>query len=256
MFAPAIPPAWSLLQQAFSTESSVEGRVTQVVVGGLLLDVAGLSAFMPQSQIELGAPHDLPSYLGLMLRCHILQMNTTRLRIVVGRNQYLKNIKQSRQDKALQTMQPGLLLEGVIKKLVHYGAFVELNGIDGLVRNNQLSWGRCQHPSEHVAVGEKVTVKVLTINCVDRHLELSLREARPDPWTRVQDWQIGQHCVGIVRNKVDYGYFVRLFDGVEGLLHITCLGETPQTYAVNDKIALCVVSLDIANKRIALGIPN
>lgn len=256
MYAPAIPPAWTVLQQAFSTESSVECRVTGVVAGGLLVEVSGLPAFMPQSKIELGTPHELSSYLGLMLRCHILQMNVARFSIVVGRIHYLKSIKQYRQDKALQTIQPGDLLEGVVKKLVHYGAFVELNGIDGLIRNNQLAWGRCQHPSEHVHAGEKVTVKVLSINCVDRHIELSLRDALPDPWTRVEHWPIGQHCVGIISNKVDYGYFVRLFDGVEGLLHINNMGANQPSLSINDSVELIVLGMDFAKKRISLGISS
>lgn len=246
--------AWSVLQRSLDTETAVECHVTHVVPSGLQVQIDDLIAFLPQSQLELGESFELDSYLGKTLRCHVLKMHVQRMSIVVGRNKLLQEAKRIRQDAALQRIQPDTVIQGTVKKLVPYGAFVDLDGIDGLIKNYQMSWGKCQHPSEHVQLGQLVRVKVTAINCVDRKIDLSLREARPDPWAAVVHWPVGKRLDGTIVSVVDYGYFVRLLDGVEGLLHINNMEKPKPVLALNSTVSVVLLNIEAENRRISLSI--
>lgn len=249
-----IPAAWSVLERAMETDTPVECRVTHVVPSGLQVQIEDLIAFFPQSQLELGDAFALDSYLGLTLRCHVLRMQSSRMSIVVGREKLLREAKLLRQDAAIRRMQPDTVVPGTVKKLQPYGAFVDLDGIDGLIKNQHLSWAKCKHPSEHVELGQHVMVKILAINCLDRKIDLSLREARSDPWIAVGAWTPGKHLKGTVVSVVDYGYFVRLMDGVDGLLHINNMATPKPALALHSPIDVQLLSIEVDKKRISLSI--
>ena len=249
-----LPAAWSVLEHALATEKPVACCVTHVVPGGLQVQVEGLVAFCPQSQLELGKSFELDSYLGLTMQCYILKMRPMWLSIVVGRNKLLREIKKERQDSALQRIQPDTIIQGTVKKLMPYGAFIDLDGIDGLIKNHEMSWATCHDPSEYLQFGKSVHVKVLTINCVERHIELSLRAAQPAPWLEVMTWVPGHRIQGTIVSAVDYGYFVRLRDGVEGLLHINTMQTPKPVFPLNSPINVAVINIDTTKKRISLSL--
>ena len=247
-----LPAAWSVLKRAMATETPLACCVTHVVPGGLQVQVESLVAFLPKSQLELGKPFELESYLGLTLQCHVLRMQPACLSVVVGRQNLLRGVKKKRQDIALQRIQPDTVIEGTVKKLVDYGAFVDLDGVDGLIKNHQLAWSKCHHPSEHVQIGQRVKVRVLTINCVERQIELSLKEARPEPWQAVNAWAVTTRLQGTLVRAMDYGYFVRLSDGVEGLLHINNMKTPKPIFDLNSSVEVAILSIDADKKRISL----
>ena len=254
MQLPFLPASWKTLEHAMYHKTALECKVTGVVDAGLALEWNGMAAFIAQGQLELGAPHALESYVGKMLHCQVLQLHAQRLGIVMGRRNLLAKAKIARQDHALSRMRVGDTVNGIVKNLAPYGAFVDLGGVDGMIPKHLLCWGTRNNPSDCVVQGQSVQVKIQEIDFVKRTVALNLRDALPDPWLCVHEWHPGQSMHGRVINTVDYGYFVELCDGVVGLLHINNQKDPLPRLCKGDNVHVSIVSIRAHEKRIALAL--
>lgn len=248
---------WKTLQQGQVIEAMVCGMNT----GGLELKVAGHRAFMPVSQIELSRVEDLAPYLNKKLRCRVTELNRRRKRIVLSRRDLLEEEEKANRQKLVETLQVGEMREGKITRLAPFGAFVELlPGVDGLVHVSDLSWSRVNDPSEVVQVGTTVKVKVMKVSESGERISLSIKEAGPDPWEQVaEQYAEGADVKGTVTRTTDFGAFVELSPGVEGLIHISQLSEqrvnrVEQAVKPGQEVTARITQIDPARRRIGLSI--
>src|SRR5215472_10146194 len=212
---------WETLEQAMRDQLLVSGRVMERTKGGLMVDV-GVPAFMPGSQVDLRPIHDLDQFIGQDIPVKVLKINRRRGNVVVSRKMAVEEDLKARKQNALEHLYEGAVVTGVVKNLTDYGAFVDLGGIDGLLHVSDMSHGRVSHASEVVRVGEEVTVKVLKFDRAKERISLGLRQMRPDPWeTLPERCPQGSRVVGRVMSITDYGAFVEIEPGVEGLIHIS-----------------------------------
>jgi small subunit ribosomal protein S1 len=253
--------AWEKLEKTASEGSTVTGRVLRKVKGGLEVDIGGVLAFLPGSQIEMRPVHNLDAYIGQEYPVRILKLNRKRNNAVVSRRALIEEESASRKSTALEQLAEGSVVTGVIKNLTDYGAFVDLSGIDGLLHVSDLSYGNVTHPSAVVQVGEQVTVKVLKFDREKERISLGLKQMYPDPWLQIEDrYPIGGHVVGRVVSVTDYGAFVELEPGVEGLIHISemtwsrRMKHPSKVVKVGDQVEAVVLDVKPKDRRISLGI--
>jgi small subunit ribosomal protein S1 len=251
--------AWKRIEAAAAAGENVEGTVIEVVKGGLILDL-GVRGFLPASLVDIRRVQDLDEFLGRKLECKVIELNRNRNNVVLSRRAVLEDERREVRQKILDELQPGKVVEGVISNIVEFGAFVDLDGIDGLIHISELSWSHVNHPSEVLQIGEKVQVKVLDIDRERQRISLGLKQTQADPWQSVIDaYEVGDVVEGRVTKVVTFGAFVEIHPGVEGLVHISELAahhvENPRE-VVNqgDVLAVRIIEIDADRRRLSLSL--
>lgn len=251
--------AWGTIERIKEEDGVVTGSVIEVVKGGLILDI-GLRGFLPASLVEMRRVRDLQPYVGRELEAKIIELDKNRNNVVLSRRAWLEQTQSEVRTNFLQTLQKGQVRSGVVSSIVNFGAFVDLGGVDGLVHVSELSWKHIDHPSEVVEVGTEVTVEVLDVDFDRERVSLSLKATQEDPWqTFARTHAIGQVVPGKVTKLVPFGAFVRVEDGIEGLVHISELAqrhvEVPEQVAkVGDEVFVKVIDIDLERRRISLSL--
>src|ERR1700720_3469073 len=251
---------WRELEQAFQNESPVEGVILGKVKGGLQVDI-GVPAFLPGSHVDLRPARNLDRYVGQRGRFQILKFNRARGNVVVSRRSVIERERTSLKEQTLKVLEEGVILEGAVKNITDYGAFVDLGGIDGLLHITDMAWGRLQHPSEVLKVGEKVKVVVLKYDQGRERVSLGMKQIMPEPWTKAtESYPVGARLRGKVVSVTDYGAFVELEKGVEGLIHVSEMTwskravHPSKVVNVGDDVEVQVLGVDEGNRRISLGL--
>jgi small subunit ribosomal protein S1 len=251
---------WRELERAFQTDTPVEGVVLGKVKGGLKVDI-GVPAFLPGSHVDIRPVRNLDRYIGQRGRFQILKFNRARANVVVSRRSVLEHERASLKEQTLKVLEEGVILEGTVKNITDYGAFIDLGGIDGLLHITDMSWGRLQHPSEVLKVGDKVKVVVLKYDPERERVSLGMKQIMTDPWSEAAgNYPPGRRVQGKVVSVTDYGAFVELEKGVEGLIHVSEMTWTKRTVHpskvvnVGDLVEVQVLGVDEGNRRISLGL--
>ena len=251
--------AWGKIEEIKEAEGIVTGPVIEVVKGGLILDV-GLRGFLPASLVDLRRVRDLQPFVGQELECKIIELDKNRNNVVLSRRAWLEQTQSEVRQTFLNQLAKGQIRSGVVSSIVNFGAFVDLGGVDGLVHVSELSWKHIDHPSEVVEVGQEVTVEVLDVDMDRERVSLSLKATQEDPWQHfARTHQIGQVTPGRVTKLVPFGAFVRVEEGIEGLVHISELAERhveipEQIVQVGDEIFVKVIDIDLERRRISLSL--
>ena len=251
--------AWGTIEKIKEEDGVVTGTVIEVVKGGLILDI-GLRGFLPASLVEMRRVRDLQPYVGRELEAKIIELDKNRNNVVLSRRAYLEETQSAVRSDFLQTLQKGQVREGAVSSIVNFGAFVDLGGVDGLVHVSELSWKHIDHPSEVVEVGQEVTVEVLDVDLDRERVSLSLKATQEDPWRHfARTHAIGQIVPGKVTKLVPFGAFVRVEEGIEGLVHISELAERhvevpEQVVQVGTEIFVKIIDIDLDRRRISLSL--
>lgn len=250
---------WDELVKTYEADEIIEGVVVAKAKGGLTVDI-GLKAFLPGSQIDLRPIRNLEKLIGETFKMKIIKMNKKRGNIVLSRRILLEEQRKQLREGTLEQMEEGNLIEGIVKNITEYGVFIDLGGMDGLLHITDMSWGRVNHPSEMFAIGDKVKVMVLKYDKEKERVSLGLKQITPDPWVEVENkFPIGTKIKGRVVSITDYGVFVELEKGIEGLVHISEMSwsrhvkHPSKMVALNDEVEAVVLTLDKERKRISLG---
>jgi small subunit ribosomal protein S1 len=257
---------WEDIRKAYEEESVVSGVITSRVKGGLSVDV-GIPAFLPGSQVGLRPVRDLDKMVGETFEFKVLKYNRKRSNIVLSRRVILEKERESKRAETLATIHEDKVMTGVVKNITEYGAFIDLGGIDGLLHITDMSWGRIGHPSEIFSVGDEVSVKVLNLDLERERVSLGLKQLVPDPWTTAEEKHpIGSHVRGKVVSFTDYGAFIELEKGIEGLIHVSEMSWTKKVrhpskvVSVGEAVEAVVLNISAENRRISLGmkqvVPN
>jgi small subunit ribosomal protein S1 len=250
--------AWRRIERAAESGEPVEGTVIEVVKGGLIIDL-GVRGFLPASLVDIRRVPNLDDYLGTKIECKVIELNRSRNNVVLSRRAVLEEERKEQRQEILDRLQPGLVVEGVISNIVDFGAFVDLNGIDGLIHISELSWSHVNHPSEVLTIGDRVTVKVLDIDRDRQRISLGLKQTQEDPWQRIVDtYNVNDELEGRVTKVVTFGAFVEIMDGVEGLVHISELAphhvENPREIVQpGDEIRVKILEIDSERRRLSLS---
>ncbi|MBB4931048.1 small subunit ribosomal protein S1 [Lipingzhangella halophila] len=251
--------AWGTIEKIKEEDGVVTGTVIEVVKGGLILDI-GLRGFLPASLVEMRRVRDLQPYVGRELEAKIIELDKNRNNVVLSRRAWLEQTQSEVRQTFLNTLQKGQIRKGAVSSIVNFGAFVDLGGVDGLVHVSELSWKHIDHPSEVVEVGQEVTVEVLDVDMERERVSLSLKATQEDPWQQfARTHQIGQVVPGKVTKLVPFGAFVRVEEGIEGLVHISELAERhveipEQVVQVGTEIFVKIIDIDLDRRRISLSL--
>jgi small subunit ribosomal protein S1 len=250
--------AWRRIEAAAESGQPVEGNVIEVVKGGLIIDL-GVRGFLPASLVDIRRVPNLDEYMGTKIETKVIELNRSRNNVVLSRRAVLEEERKEVRQQILDRLQPGLVVEGQISNIVDFGAFVDLDGIDGLIHISELSWSHVNHPSEILGIGDTVQVKVLDIDRDRQRISLGLKQTQEDPWQRIIDtYNIGDELEGTVTKVVTFGAFVEILDGVEGLVHISELAahhvESPREIVhPGDEIRVKILEIDSERRRLSLS---
>ncbi|MEY2907098.1 MAG: ribosomal protein [Verrucomicrobiota bacterium] len=251
---------WSKIVKLFEAEGIIKGRVKSVVKGGLIVNV-GVEAFLPASQVDINPPKDLTSFVGNTYDFKIVKLNEDRKNVVLSRRELIEAERSERRQQFLGTMSAGDKVEGTVKNITDFGAFLDLDGIDGLLHITDMSWARLTHPSEAVKPGDRLTVVVLEINKDKERISLGLKQLQSNPWDRIEErFPIGQKISGKITNLMPYGAFVQIEEGIEGLIHVSELSWTKRITRPSDVLTLgqdieaVVLGVNKADQKISLGV--
>ena len=251
--------AWRRIEAAAESGEPVEGTVIEVVKGGLIIDL-GVRGFLPASLVDIRRVPNLDEYMGTKIETKVIELNRSRNNVVLSRRAVLEEERKEQRQEILDRLQPGLIVEGQISNIVDFGAFVDLNGIDGLIHISELSWSHVNHPSEILSIGDTVQVKVLDIDRDRQRISLGLKQTQEDPWQRVVDtYNVGDELEGTVTKVVTFGAFVEILDGVEGLVHISELAnhhvENPrEVVQPGDDVRVKILEIDSDRRRLSLSV--
>jgi len=252
---------WDKIREAYEKGTLVDGKLLKRIKGGIVVDLIGVDAFLPGSQIALKQVPDFDALLGQTMQLRIIKLNKSRRNIVVSRRAVLEEEREKQKVKLLSEIEAGQVKEGVVKNITDFGVFIDLGGVDGLLHITDLSWGRVSHPSEVVALGDKINVKILDFDKSTGRISLGLKQLTPYPWDNIEErYPVGRRVRGKVVSITDYGAFVELERGIEGLIHISEMSWTKhikhpsKLLAVGDMVDAVVLSVDKDNERISLGI--
>lgn len=252
--------AWDSITKYFEENKPIEGVVTHKVKGGLSVDI-GIPAFLPGSQIDLQKVMDFDQYLGQNITAYIIKINKKRGNVIISRRKYLSDQRSDVRRKVLDTLAEGQVINGVVKNITNYGAFVDIGGVDGLLHITDMTWGRIGHPSEIIKIGDTIAVKVLSFDKDHEKISLGLKQLINNPWEALgAEFQPGAHIKGTISSITNYGLFVEVAKGVEGLVHISEISWTDRIndlkdkYKVGDLIDVYIVSLDKINRRMSLSV--
>jgi small subunit ribosomal protein S1 len=250
--------AWRRIETAAESGEPVEGTVIEVVKGGLIIDL-GVRGFLPASLVDIRRVPNLDEYMGTKIETKVIELNRSRNNVVLSRRAVLEEERKEVRQQILDRLQPGLVVEGQISNIVDFGAFVDLDGIDGLIHISELSWSHVNHPSEILNIGDTVKVKVLDIDRDRQRISLGLKQTQEDPWQRIVDtYNVGDELAGKVTKVVTFGAFVEILDGVEGLVHISELAahhvESPREIVhPGDEIRVKILEIDSERRRLSLS---
>ena len=251
--------AWRRIEAAAESGDPVEGTVIEVVKGGLIIDL-GVRGFLPASLVDIRRVPNLDEYMGTKIETKVIELNRSRNNVVLSRRAVLEEERKEQRQEILDQLQPGMIVEGQISNIVDFGAFVDLNGIDGLIHISELSWSHVNHPSEVINIGDTVQVKVLDIDRDRQRISLGLKQTQEDPWQRVVDtYNVGDELEGTVTKVVTFGAFVEILDGVEGLVHISELAqhhvENPREIVQpGDDVRVKILEIDSERRRLSLSV--
>ncbi|MBF0440665.1 MAG: 30S ribosomal protein S1 [Oligoflexales bacterium] len=251
--------AWDRISEAYEKNEIVEGVVVARVKGGLSVDI-GVKAFLPGSQVDLRPVRNLDKLIGTTLSFKVIKFNKKRGNIVLSRRVLLEQDREKHRSETLDKLKEGAILRGTVKNITDYGAFIDLGGIDGLLHITDMSWGRINHPSQMFDVGEDIEVKVLSYDDSKQRVSLGYKQLQADPWlTAVEKYKVDTRAKGIVVSLTDYGAFVELEQGVEGLIHISEMSwskrvkHPSKVVQVGEEVEVVVLAMDLENRRISLG---
>src|SRR6187397_1087103 len=251
--------AWKRIEEAAESGEPVEGTVIEVVKGGLILDL-GVRGFLPASLVDIRRVQDLDEFLGQELRCKVIELNRSRNNVVLSRRAVLEDERKEMRQAILDRLSPGDVVEGQISNIVDFGAFVDLDGMDGLIHISELSWSHVNHPSEVLEIGQNVQVKVLDIDRDRQRISLGLKQTQSDPWQQVVDAYNENDVVeGRVTKVVTFGAFVEILPGVEGLVHISELAdhhvENPREVVTQgEAVKARIIEMDAERRRLSLSL--
>ncbi len=251
--------AWMEVMDSVKEGDVVTGTVTRKIKGGLLVDI-GVNVFLPASQVDIRRPSDIGDYIGRTIQCIVLKIDEARRNIVVSRRALIESERAEKKAQLLKDLEIGQLRKGVVKNIAEFGAFVDLGGIDGLLHITDMSWGRINHPSEIVAIDEEIEVQILHIDHEKEKIALGLKQKTPSPWETVeQKYPVGSQIRGSVVNVMSYGAFVKLEEGIEGLVHISEMSWTKRIshpsdlVQIDDEIDVVVLGINKEKQEISLG---
>jgi small subunit ribosomal protein S1 len=251
--------AWRRIEKAADSGEPVEGTVIEVVKGGLILDL-GVRGFLPASLVDIRRVQNLDEFMGQKLECKVIELNRSRNNVVLSRRAVLEEERKEVREQILGDLEPGQVVEGKISNIVDFGAFVDLEGIDGLIHISELSWSHVNHPSEVVSIGDTVKVKVLDIDRDRQRISLGLKQTQEDPWqTVLNEYKEGDVVEGKVTKIVAFGAFVQILPGVEGLVHISELAqhhvESPaEVVRPGDELKVKILEVDDSRRRLSLSV--
>lgn len=252
--------AWDSIMKLFEENKPVEGTVTHKVKGGLSVDI-GIPAFLPGSQVDTQRVADFDQFVGQIITANIIKINQKRGNVIISRRKFLNEQRSESRKKVLDTIEVGSIIQGIVKNITKYGVFIDIGGVDGLLHITDMTWGRIDHPSELVKIGDTVTVKVLSFDKINEKISLGMKQLSENPWEGLDpSVQAGSRIKGRISSIKDYGLFVEVAAGVEGLIHISEVSWTDRItdlhkhFKVGDEIEALVVSLDKENRRMSLSI--
>lgn len=250
---------WEEIKRIADDDETIEGVITSKVKGGLSVDI-GVAAFLPGSQIDLKPVRNLDKLIGERYEFRILKHNQKRNNVVISRRAVLEESREKMKGQLLEKLQEGAIIEGIVKNITDYGAFIDLGGLDGLLHITDISWGRVNHPSERINVGETIDVKIIKYDQERQRVSLGIKQLKEDPWTNAADnYPVGTKVAGKVISIKDYGAFVEIEEGIESLVHVSEMSWTKkikhptQIVNVGDEIDAVVLSIDPEKRRISLG---
>ena len=251
---------WDEISRAWNEDQVIEGKIVSRIKGGLNVDI-GILAFLPGSQVDIRPIRNLEKLIGQTFKFKIIKLNRRRGNVVLSRRILLEKERDSQRQKTLENLEEGKIVDGVVKNVTDYGAFIDLGGIDGLMHITDMSWGRINHPSDVLTVGAKIKVKVLQFDREHQRVSLGLKQTMADPWENVAGrFPVGTRVKGTVTSITDYGAFIQLAEGVEGLVHISEMAWTKRVrhpskvLSVGDEVEVMVLDVDPSQKRISLGL--
>jgi len=251
---------WLRVMESVKENDVVTGFVTRKIKGGLLVDISGVNVFLPASQVDIRRPADIGDYCGRCIQCLVLKIDESRRNIVVSRRALIEQERAERKKQLMETLEVGQVRRGIVKNIADFGAFVDLGGIDGLLHITDMSWGRIGHPSEMVSIDQEIEVQVLHIDRDREKIALGMKQRTASPWAKVADkYPVGTVCKGTVVNVMSYGAFVKLEDGVEGLVHISEMSWTKRVshpselVKPGDEVEVVVLAINKDKQEISLG---
>lgn len=251
---------WEKIVKVFEGDGLIKGKVKAVVKGGLMVNI-GVEAFLPGSQIDITPPKDLNQFVGNTYDFKIVKINDDRKNVVLSRRELIEQERSEKRQRFLESVEAGATIDGVVKNLTDFGAFVDLNGIDGLLHVTDMTWGRLSHPGELLRVGQQVRVKILEINKEKERVSLGLKQLQANPWDKIEErFPAGKHVQGKVTNLMPFGAFVELEEGVKGLVHVSELSWTKRIVrpadilSVGQEVEAVVLGVNKDEQRISLGI--
>ena len=253
--------AWELLEKSYKKEAEVEGIIFGRVKGGFTVDLSGAVAFLPGSQLDVRPLRDVNALMNVPLTFQILKMDRKRGNIVVSRRALLEEERAEQRSELMENMEEGQTINGVVKNITEYGAFVDLGGVDGLLHLTDMSWSRLGHPTEIMKVGDNIDVKIIRINPESQRISLGIKQLGDDPWDGIADkYPLGKKVSGKVTNITDYGAFIELEDGIEGLVHVSEMSWTKKNVhpgkilSTSQEVEVKVLEIDPEKRRISLGL--
>ena len=252
--------AWEAVFEKYKEGDEVHGEVQRKIKGGLLVDVEGVNVFLPASQVNLRRTHDISEFIGEAVRARIIKIDPERMNIVVSRRRLLEEERAEKREKLMETLEEKQVRTGTVKNIADFGVFVDLGGIDGLLHITDMSWGRLKHPSEMVAIGDELEVMVLRVDRDRERIALGLKQKTESPWDGIESrYGVSMKAKGEVVNIMSYGAFVKLEDGVEGLVHISEMSWTrrinhpSELVEPGQEVEVVVLALDLEKQEISLG---
>lgn len=252
--------AWDKIMKLHETDAPVEGTVTHKVKGGLSVDI-GIPSFLPGSQVDIQRVTNFDSYVGKPITAHIIKVNKKRGNVIISRRKYLNDQRAESRKEILDALHEGQVIQGMVKNITNYGVFIDIGGVDGLLHITDMTWGRISHPSELVRIGDTITVKVLSFDKDNEKISLGMKQLSSNPWQELDpSIEVGKKITGTISSITDYGLFVEVQKGVEGLVHISEVSWTDRIsdlnnqFTVRQEIEVLVVSLDKENRRMSLSV--
>jgi len=254
-----VEKSFDKIESVYQNDETVEGQVIEYVKGGLILDI-GLRGFLPASLIDIKKTRDLSSYIGERYACKIIEVDRNRNNVVLSRKAIIEDERKEQRKEVLDNIEVGQVRTGIITSIADFGAFVDVDGIDGLIHISELSWNHVKHPSEVVKVGQEVNVEILDIDCEKQRLSLGLKQTLKDPWVeKIKTYKIGDVIEGKVTRIVKFGLFVQIQEDMEGLVHISELSAEPvkkpsDVAKIGDDIVVKIIDIDFDKRRMAFSI--